>query len=369
MRQGGVYHTGFQKHWFNNIVVPGQYGRLEGLDEKELAKNRYDFTSIETKWIWRSEGPWPVLDRTRAVQEINVPILSAGNWIDAEIHLPGNLVAFEESSSEWKFLEMHTGNHLYDYYERSQVERQRKFLDYFLLDKRNNGLDKAPRIELLIRRGTENFYRTESSWPPKDAQYVSLYFTPEEKLSFIVYTPPSQDDMLTYPGLTGSSEFQTDLFEEPLEILGYPYLELTVSTDAKDMDIFVYFYVIGPQGEKLVFKGGHDEPAVSFVRTWFRLSHRTLSEKSTAHRPILDQRLPAPVKANAFYTVKIPIPPTSMIIAKNHKLAVTLRANDEDAVIPPMRHMGEDRSEDIFGGTNRIIYGGRLVLPVINRGL
>ena len=33
-RQGGLWHSGFQRHWFNNIVLPQQYGKVEGLSDQ-----------------------------------------------------------------------------------------------------------------------------------------------------------------------------------------------------------------------------------------------------------------------------------------------------------------------------------------------
>lgn len=186
-RQGGVWHVGFQKHWYNNIVVPQQYGRLEGLSEDQLAKQRMDYDALATNWVWRSEGPWPVFDRTRDLSKIEVPMLTAGNWMDSEVHLPGNPTSYERASSEWKFLEMHTGLHLAAYYESDQIQRQLKFLDFFMKDKTDNGLKDSPRIDLLIRRGTDNFYRAESAWPPKNATQTPLYLAPNERLTFEQY--------------------------------------------------------------------------------------------------------------------------------------------------------------------------------------
>lgn len=133
------------------------------------------------------------------------------------------------------------------------------------------------------------------------------------------------------------------------------------------MDLFIYFYIINPQGEKLVFRGNHDEPAVSFLRSWFRLSHRTLSTKSTSDRPVLDQHEPAAIEANKWYNVKVPVVCTSMIVEPGHRLAIAIRASDEEEIIPPMRHIGPDRPETVFSGTNRIKLGGMLVLPTVKR--
>ncbi|KAF1980313.1 alpha/beta-hydrolase [Bimuria novae-zelandiae CBS 107.79] len=303
----------------------------------------------------RSEGPWPVLDLTRDLSKIKVLILTAGNWMDSEVHLPGNPTSFERASSEWKFLEMHTGNHLAAYYESTQIQRQLEFLDYFLKGKTDNALNGAHRIGLLIRRGTHNFYRAENSWPPKDITLTPLYLAPMETPSFEQYNASSNDDSISYAGLAGKSFFQTVPMRENFEILGYPCLELTVSTDARGMEIFVYLYVIDPEGKKLVFRGDHDEPAVSLVRSWFRL-------------PVLDQMKPAPVEKNKHYDVKIPIPPTSIIIEPGHRLAIALRASDEEEIISPMRHVGPDRPDDILSSTNKIVLGGKLMVPVVKRG-
>lgn len=367
-RQGGVWHAGFQKHWFNNVVLPQQYGRKEGLDESQLRKQRFDFEILHKEWQWRSEGPWPILERERQVSKIQVPLLTAGNWMDSEVHLPGNARSFEESSSKWKFLEMHTGNHLSAYYEKSQIDRQLQFLDYFLKGKVDNGLESAPRIDLLIRRGTENFYRVEKSWPPQDAVLTPLYLAPKDRLSFEPYTASSQDDAIEYAGLTGKGHlFQTDVLDADFEILGYPFLDLTVSTDAKDMDIFIYFYIIDPSGAKIEVRGNHDEPAVSLLRGWQRLTHRTLSKDSRPDRPILEQLKPAPVKKNEWYNVTIPMPCTSLLVPKGHRFAVALQATDEEEIIPPMRHNGPDRSEAVFAGTNRIRLGGKVIVPHVKR--
>lgn len=76
---------------------------------------------------------------------------------------------------------------------------------------------------------------------------------------------------------------------------------------------------------------------------------------------------PAPGKKDKWYDVEIPIPPTSIIVEAGHRLAIAVRANDEEEIISPMRHIGPDRSEEVFAGTNRIVLGGKLMLPVLKR--
>jgi len=76
---------------------------------------------------------------------------------------------------------------------------------------------------------------------------------------------------------------------------------------------------------------------------------------------------PAPVNDNKYYNVKIPIPPTSLTIETGHSLAIALCADDEEEIIPPMRHIGLDRSDDLLSGTNRIVLGGKLMVPIVKR--
>lgn len=113
-----------------------------------------------------------------------MPIYLAGNWTDPELHPPGNIRAFKGFSEEHKWLEMHTGNHLGAFCEPEHMALQRKFLDYFLFHKKNNGMLDVPRVRLLQHQGTRRFYReNEVAFPPPDAEEVSLYLTPARQLS------------------------------------------------------------------------------------------------------------------------------------------------------------------------------------------
>lgn len=155
-RRGGIYSRNFQGHWYNNIVVPYQAGKQDGaLNEDQLKANRADYTGILEQAEYPTESPWAVLYKVRKLADIEVPFYLAGNWTDPELHLPGNILAYNNISSREKWLEMHTGNHLSAYYEPDHSELQRKFLDYYLLDKRDNGMLDVPRIRLLQRRHGE----------------------------------------------------------------------------------------------------------------------------------------------------------------------------------------------------------------------
>lgn len=68
-------------------------------ERQPIRKAMDDYDALGTNWVWRSEDPWPVFDRTRDLAKIKVPMLTAGNWMDSEVHLPGNPTSYERASS------------------------------------------------------------------------------------------------------------------------------------------------------------------------------------------------------------------------------------------------------------------------------
>jgi hypothetical protein len=81
---------------------------------------------------------------------------------------------------------MHSGNHLAAFYEPGHIAMRRKFLGYFLFDKKENGMLDVPRIRLLQHHGTETFYReAEVAFPPPDAEDTIFYLTSDQKLTTI----------------------------------------------------------------------------------------------------------------------------------------------------------------------------------------
>jgi hypothetical protein len=85
-----------------------------------------------------------------------------GNWTDPERHLAGNIRAFDGISSEYKWLETHTGNHLGAFYEPDHIEMPRVFLDYFLFDRRETECLVSPVFVSYDTRG-----RRQSTERPK----------------------------------------------------------------------------------------------------------------------------------------------------------------------------------------------------------
>lgn len=370
-RRGGIYSQNFQGHWFNNIVAPYQSGGKDGsLNKDQLAANRADFLGLLRTTEYPTDAFWNLFAKVRKLSDIEVPFYLAGNWTDPELHLPGNILAFNNISSKEKWLEMHTGNHLATFYEPSHIELQKRFLDYYLLDKKDNGLFDVPRIRLLQRRGRENFYReTETAFPPPDAEEVSLYLSPNKTLTST--EPISSKEAFTYAGIEGLIDFTIDTpFSDTFEILGSPYLELEVGTEGKDMDLFVYLRALDVDGNVIVLEGNHSEPMDTFARGYFRLSHRDEIEQGFKDQnKVLSQPsvVASPVQQGQLYRVIVPLFPTAYMFEKGQKLQLEIGAQNTKTTIPPMRHDGADRTPERFAGQNRLLSHGKLVLPRVRR--
>ncbi|CAG9983862.1 unnamed protein product [Clonostachys byssicola] len=368
-RRGGVYSNNFQSHWYHNIVVPNQRGSRDGsLSEEELATNRVDYPHLLATTEYPNEGFFDLLENIRSLSDVTVPIYLAGNWTDPELHLPGNIRAFNGVSSEYKWLEMHSGNHLGAFYEPEHIAMQKKFLDHFLFDKKENGMLDVPRIRLLQHHSTESFYReNEVAFPPPDAEGVSFYLTPKREISLSYPTVEAQP--LTYQGFHENISFALDsAFVDSFEVLGSPYLELTLKTEAEDLDLFVYLRAI-ENNKPVVLTGNHGEPMDSFARGYFRLSHREEAAKDFENERVIKQPIcpRSEVTPGRLYKVIVPMYPAAYLFDKGQTLSLEIGSINTASTIPPMRHEGGDRVARRFEGENTIFSHGRLVLPRVRR--
>ncbi|KAL4894162.1 alpha/beta-hydrolase [Aspergillus ambiguus] len=369
VRRGGIYSKNFQSHWYHNIVLPYQGGKQDSsLDEAQLAANRVDFPRLLEATEYPTDGVWAVLDKVRNLSDIEVPFYLAGNWTDPELHLPGNIRAFNTISSKYKWLEMHTGDHLGAFYDPGHLELQRKFLDFFLFGKDNGMLD-IPRIRLLQHHSMETFYHeNETSFPPSDAEDVALYFTQEKKLSLAKPVGPKVS--FAYQGYKENLNFSMKRpFSETFELLGSPYLELELSTAAEDLDLFIYLRAMDVDGKSIVLHGNHGEPMDSFARGYFRLSHRDeVASNFESDRIICQPSLgKSEVVPGKIYSVVIPMYPAAYLFDGGQSLSLEIGSVNTPNTIPPIRHEGGDRVPERFAGKNVIFSHGKLVLPCVRR--
>lgn len=407
-RHGGILSNSFIKFWWDRQVITNQYGRpgraarnwgpdtIEGdLSEEELAKNRQDQNIDNAAHRYRDETYYASKEYDMA--DIEVPLLSVGNWGGILLHLRGNVEGWVNAGSEFKYLRMITGRHDLPFYYSEEVEVQRSFLDAFLKGDDRVGWSvkgKVPPVDIVLRKGDVGFNdaqaekayprRTENEWPIARTKWTNFYLTPEKQLTRLepIHTPPKK---LSYRALgtledPSTIQFTTAPFEEETEITGnvLAHLNVSVSADAtgptpSDIDLFVTLRHISPEGKEVFYTGTAGDP-VPLTKGWLRVSLRKTNPDHPKHRPYLPWREylstdRLPVIPGEVYGVDVEVWPTQVVVEKGGKLIFEVASGDTQGSGIFLHNHPEDRSEEKLRGQNHIVFGPKfsnyVTLPVI----
>jgi predicted acyl esterase len=396
-RHGGIACT-FRKHWQDMQVKTVQHGvgergaksvitgelvcGPETLSDEELVRNREDLWGE----VLRREpvDDWYV-DRTGNLPRVEVPLLSAGNWGGAGLHLRGNVEGFVNAASSQKWLEMHGGSHWAPFYTDYGVTLQRRFFDHFLKGK-DSGWDKQPRVLLQVRHPGEKFVeRGENEWPLARTQWTAFHLDPDGMR--LTTTPPAKPGTLTYDGLGDGLTFSTPPLAQETEITGPIALKLALSSSTADADVFAILRVFDPAGKEVTFQGALD-PHAPVAQGWLRASHRKLDPKrSLPYRPYHTHDEKQPLAPGEVYALDIEIWPTCIVVPAGYRFALTIRGKDYEhdgaaATLSnmknPMKGCGPfthddetDRPPAVFGGKVTLHFGAahasNVLLPIIPR--
>ncbi|KAG8668472.1 hypothetical protein FPOAC2_07759 [Fusarium poae] len=406
-RHGGILSNAFIKFWWNRQVITNQYGRpgrnarnwgpdtIEGdLPEDELEANRQDQTIDNQANRFRDDAYYA--SKEYDMGDIEVPLLSVGNWGGILLHLRGNIEGYTHAGSRFKYLRLITGRHDLPFYYEEEVEIQRSFLDAFLKGEDRVGWSqegKVAPVSLVLRKGNVGFNdaekekvyprREETEWPIARTQYKKLFLTPEQGLSW--EEPKTNRKKLSYKAL-GTLEkpevlqFSTPAFEAETEITGHvvAHLNVSVSPDPSgptpsDIDLFVTLRHIDPSGQEVFYTGTAGDP-VPVTKGWLRVSLRKVDQEHPKHREWLPHRNYTskdvlPVIQGEVYAVDVEIWPTNVVVDKGGKLVFEVASGDTQGSGIFQHNDTVDRCPDIFQGHNHIHFGPRqqnyITLPVI----
>jgi predicted acyl esterase len=164
---------------------------IEGdLSAEELTANRQDQTIDNQAHRFRDEPYYA--SKEYDMGDIEVPLLSVGNWGGILLHLRGNIEGFIHAGSKFKYLRMITGRHDLPFYYDEEVDVQRSFLDAFLKGDDRVGWSqegKVPPVSLVLRQGNVGFNdaeaekvysrREENEWPIARTEYTRFHLTPD----------------------------------------------------------------------------------------------------------------------------------------------------------------------------------------------
>ena len=390
---GGILST-FWENWYDMQVKTVQYGagergkrsRVHGelvcgpefLSDRELEKNRSDFGaeifthSLDDNYHKARSPNW---------SKVKTPFLSAANWGGQGLHPRGNFEGFMRATSKQKWLEAHGIEHWTHFYTDYGRDLQLRFFDYFLHGKKN-GWGKQPLVQLQVRHIDRFAKRLENEWPLKRTQWTRLYLDPAGRLT--ANKSASKKTVLSFEATGDGVTFLTAPLEHDTEVTGPSAVKLYVSSSTTDADIFVVLRVFSPDLKEVVFQGAID-PHTPIGQGWLRASHRQLDKKlSKPYRPYHTHNKKQPLKPGEVVALDIEIWPTSIVVPKSYRIALSIRGKDyvypggsggrlsnfknELTGCGPFVHDDpRDRPPQVFSGVTGLHFGGAtyLLLPVV----
>lgn len=357
---GGMRNNRWMTAWWNRQVLPNQSADPHS---RTLAAGNVDHV--------REIADHPFDDdyyaaRTPDLTRVTVPLLSAGNWGGAGLHLRGNIEGFLQAGSEHKWLSMHTGNHTTPFYTENAKKLQLRFLDYWLKGIQN-GLLEVPPVRLDIRRGDATVERYERAWPIPRTQWVRFYL---DAASGALDTElPSVPGSVSYQSPGGEIRLVSSPFADDLELTGPLSCTVWMASTVPDMDVHVALLELDEHGREIVFDGSRYEPN-SITYGWLRASHRELDSRRTLPcRPYHSHQRAEPLVKDEVVELAIEIWPTSVVIQAGHRLAIVIGAQDYHTSSFAHTDKSAADSTDRFSGTNSLFSGPEtpsfLLVPVI----
>jgi predicted acyl esterase len=361
-RHGGIYSSGFTQAWAKNV---SKYQTDKG-KEAAAEPDRQDLPPLYPELFT------PVLEQNNPnIGEIKVPLLSAGNWGGAGLHLRGNVEGYVGAGSKNKYLQIHVGDHVGPFYSLEGRLTQKRFLEQWLKGI-DTGITREPSVKLAIRYGQDRYvWRYENEWPMARTRWTDCYL--DASNASLATKPPQEEGSISFEADPGAAKtkvtFSTAPFEQETEITGPINLHLWVSSSIDDADLFVILRKFGPDGKEVTFTG--PSPTGSVVAAaygWLRVSHRKLDlPRSRPYRPHHTHDELQKVKPGEIVPVEIEIWPTSVVFEPGDRLVLEIGSKDDDSTGFYFIHA--DPRDRIRTGTTLIHTGGLfnsyLLLPII----
>lgn len=335
---GGIRHS-FPRRWYPEQVTNLQHGvgsryqvvnphtgelvsGPETLSEEELFNKQNSMvTNIKAHPL--CDGYYQEL--TADLKQIEVPVLSSGNWGGQHLHLRGNIEGYLNAGSKEKWLEIHGLQHFTEFYTDYGEDMQARFFDHFL-----KGLDTwgdQPPVQLRLRNVDGTFVdRGEQEWPLARTQWTKFYLDPAA--GTLSEEVPAADTKEAFHAMSGGIDCFTEPLKRPMEITGPAAAKLFASSSTADADFFLTLRVLDPDNRDVTFIGTTD-PHTVVASGYLRASHRALdAEKTLPYRPYHKHTAVEPLEPGKVYELDVEIIPTSVLIPAGYRLGVSIRGKD-----------------------------------------
>jgi predicted acyl esterase len=351
---GGIPSTGFVANWSARLALLHQATGQTGTGEPGLRDGLLGHVlrhPLDDEWM-RDRSPFWDLST------MELPVFSIGCWGKGPLHLRGNIIGFERVVGPRSLLVVDAdgvaqAQRLFD-----DVEFHRETLlpwyDHYLRSAGPTGLPR--KAVTLWARGAEE-WRILSSWPPTEAVDITLYLSgaPAGHARSIndgslQWQPPVADTATSWPyprpewqlgvsamgenGLPdptrGVTTWTTQPLETDLELTGPAVLELYLSSDQLDTDVYVTVRDVPPQP--------HGRPAL-VTQGWLRASHRAEDPThSTMARPFHTHRDPQPLRLGVAHLVRVELLPMCYVLAAGHRLRLEITNGDSPVTASGFTH-------------------------------
>lgn len=392
VRHGGIMSTFFVR-WYPMQVTNAQYGlgsrgrknpvtgrSIAGevdLSDEDRAANRTDIRADYRAHNLITDKFFQ--DRIAALDNIDVPLLSCGNWGGQGLHLRGNVEGYLNAGSSQKWLELHGLEHWTEFYTDYGVALQKQFFDHFLKGD-DNGWDKRPTVLLQVRHINGFVEREEREWPLARTNWTKFYL--DGTTMALSTTLPTEPCDISFQAKEGQLTFRSAPFEQETEITGPMMAEIVASSTTSDADLFVTVRVFDSEDKEVLLVGAVD-PNAPISLGWLRASHRKLDlTKSQPYRPVHAHDEVQPLTPDRFYNLEIEIWPSSIVVPKGYVVALSIGGRDYDNGLPePMPQIygvsqrgcsvflhddEKDRPNGVYDGKTTIRTGEAYVmLPII----
>lgn len=265
------------------------------------------------------------------LSEIDIPMLSVGNLNDPDLHLRGNVFAFQAARSPIKKLLLYEGTHWGSAYQPWANRTVLRFFDHWLKGI-DTGIYNEPAVDVQLRTSASTFTHVYGdAWPLPQTVWTK-YYLDAGAMTLSTTAPKAMSsaaaEHVSEPGIGSSDQvtFSTAPLRQDIAIAGPVSAHFWVSSSTRDVDLTVELRDFDADGRETRFAyyvaGNPDEPV---SRGWLRASLRELDPvRSRPHQPFFLY------SHNDWLTPKVPVPvdveiwPTSMLFKSGHRITLTI---------------------------------------------
>lgn len=272
---GGIFNEGYRNQWWANLAAAGRCSDVEVPDLIAWMRD-HPFDDPD-----RSDGPLSV-----DFSQIDIPVYTAISQT-AVLHGRSGVEAFQRLNVP-SHLAVVDASYFADMYGPCLAD-QEAFFDEHL--KGVTPVTAPPKVRVLLRTGHGGSeWLTASTWPLPSTQYQVMLLDAGDTADHHTMTAsvPACDGIVAYwadrdrPLEERRARFVSTPFTQVTDLAGHLGVQLWVSADAHDMDVFAALRVVDADGREIPY--AVHVPGSTTPMTWgcLRASHRTIDPSRSA---------------------------------------------------------------------------------------